>query len=137
LSDLISVRKEIDYLNSYIDLEKLRLPNTVKMDINFEGDFNRNQIVPLIFLPFIENVFKHGISPEQESAVKISITVSDDSFFLLVQNTKVKTTVKEVSGFGIDNVKKRLNLLYPNKHELEIRDEDTTYIVNLKLNLHA
>jgi len=137
LSDLISVRKEIDYLNSYIDLEKLRLPNTVKMEINFEGDFNRNQIVPLIFLPFIENVFKHGISPEQESAVKISITVSDDSFFLLVQNTKVKTTVKEVSGFGIDNVKKRLNLLYPNKHELEIRDEDTTYIVNLKLNLHA
>lgn len=137
LNDLIPIRNEIDYINSYIELEKLRLPNTVNLDINFEGDFNRNKIVPLIFLPFIENVFKHGVSSEQASIVKIKITVSDDSFMLLVQNTKVKTSVKEISGFGISNVKKRLSLLYPNNHELKIRDEDTSYIVNLKLNLHA
>lgn len=137
LSDLIPIRNEINYINSYIELEKLRLPNTVNMDIDFEGDFNRNKIVPLIFLPFVENVFKHGISSEQKSVVKIKLSISNDEFFLMVQNTKVKTSVKEYSGFGIDNVKKRLNLLYPNKHELEIRDEGTSYIVNLKLNLNA
>jgi hypothetical protein len=137
LNDLIPIRNEIDYINSYIELEKLRLPNTVNLDINFEGDFNRNKIAPLIFLPFIENVFKHGVSSEESSIVKIKITVSDDTFWLLVQNTKVKTSIKEFSGFGINNVKKRLNLIYPNNHELEIRNEDASYIVNLKLNLHA
>jgi LytS/YehU family sensor histidine kinase len=93
--------------------------------------------VPLIFLPFIENVFKHGVSSEQASIVKIKISVSDNTFLLVVQNTKVETSIKEISGFGIDNVKKRLSLLYPNNHELEIKNEDTYYIVNLKLNLHA
>jgi len=136
-NDLIPIRNEIDYINSYIELEKLRLPNTVNLDINFEGDFNRNKIAPLIFLPFIENVFKHGVSSEESSIVKIKITVSEDTFWLVVQNTKVKTSIKEFSGFGINNVKKRLNLLYPNNYELEIRNEDASYIVNLKLNLHA
>jgi LytS/YehU family sensor histidine kinase len=136
-SDLISLRKEMDYLNSYLELEKLRIPTNVDLDIKIEGNLNKNTIAPLIFLPFIENAFKHGISTEKNTHIQIHLTIVDDLLYLLVKNKKINNPKIEIGGFGLKNVIKRLDLLYANKYDLQIIDHETTYTVNLKLNLNA
>jgi two-component sensor histidine kinase len=136
-SDLISLRKEMDYLNSYLELEKLRIPTNVDLDIKIEGNLNKNTIAPLIFLPFIENAFKHGISTEKNTSIQIHLTVAGDILYMVVKNKKINNPKIESSGFGLKNVIKRLDLLYANKYDLQIIDHETTYTVNLKLNLNA
>jgi LytS/YehU family sensor histidine kinase len=135
--EFVPLEKELNYISSYIELEKLRLTNKVELSYTVNGDATGKQIAPLIFIPFIENAFKYGVSTSHPSRIAITISIENNSVFLNVENTKITTHSVQGSStrMGIENSKKRLGLLYPGKHELKITDENNIFKVQLRLKL--
>jgi hypothetical protein len=132
----VDLAKEISYVTNFIELQKLRLGNTVSLSYKITGTTVEKKIAPLVLIPFIENAFKHGINPEEFSCIAVVIEIEDNELTLSVDNKKVHKHYTHLkSGLGIANTKKRLELLYPNKHKLSIANEQRDYIVSLKLNL--
>jgi LytS/YehU family sensor histidine kinase len=135
----VLLSKEIDYMESYISLERLRLNNEIPIEFVIEGNVGNVLISPLIFITFLENAFKHGVSSNQPGAwVKIAIHVCDKKCIYTVTNSKIvkaKAEKEENSGIGLKNVNRRLELSYPNQYDLKVKDEDDKYMVQLKLDL--
>lgn len=139
--DKIPVIREKEYLVNYVDLQNLR----IKDQENIEIIFNRTEegctgeIAPMLLIPFVENAFKHGISLQKKSWVKISLRCLDGSVHLDVNNSIHRSNdedpEKKSSGIGLENVKQRLNLLYPSKHELLVRENELEYFVHLSVKL--
>jgi two-component system, LytTR family, sensor kinase len=128
---------EIDFMYNYIDLMKLRMTNKISMNVSFPEKHDDISIPPLIFIPFIENAFKHGISNREKSYVDISMTVDKDSIRFRCANSVIKSREEnehEQTGIGLDNVTKRLNILFPDKHELKINKSDKEFEVLLRIN---
>jgi len=135
-SDLVDLEKEVLYISNYIELQKMRLGDTAKVEYETNGTFINRQIVPLMLVPFIENAFKHGVNPEEDSTIKISLDVKDYDLTLRVVNNKVHRIPDESkTGVGIENTRQRLSLLYPTRHTLTIDETATTYSVTLHINL--
>jgi LytS/YehU family sensor histidine kinase len=135
--NFIPINKELGYISSYVGLQKLRFENTVSVEFYIEGSTDEREIAPLLLSTFVENAFKYGVNPEKKSVIKISVFVSESEIYLTVFNNKVidhKTQITE-GGLGLENVKKRLDLLYPNLHELEINDDKESYSILLKIKL--
>ncbi len=137
-SPKIYLDKELQLVKSYIDLEKLRYNDNLSIQFKVAGDTSNTEIAPLLILPFVENCFKHGISGQTEKAwIKISVDVQGNSVALVAENSKSDEKQKENNGYkegiGIENVKRRLQLLYPGRHQLEIKEEDNTHFVKLEL----
>lgn len=132
-----SLEKEINYINSYIELQKIRLGNTANINYMVNGDIKNKVIAPLILIPFIENAFKHGVNPEETSQIDIQISITDNNLYLNVFNLKVDHIQDEESksGYGIENGKKQLKLAYPDKHDLKIENKQHTFSVTLKIEL--
>lgn len=137
----VPLTKEITYLENYIALEKIRLED--KTDINFEtsGNFIAVKIAPMLLIVFVENAFKHlGDLSDDSSSVKIKITENNGNINFSCTNTVDESKQenhqleKGKSGIGLQNAKKRLELLYPEKHNLHIQEKDNSYSVTLKLN---
>lgn len=141
MQEKISLAREIEYLNNYISLQKLRTdPNpTVKIQTQIEHQVNSIQISPMLLIPFVENAFKHGISFREPSHININLETKDHTLYFDVHNTKhVKfenDPEKNKSGIGLKNVKQRLQLLYPAKHELIIRETGKEFFVHLTIHL--
>jgi LytS/YehU family sensor histidine kinase len=135
--DYVSIQKEMDYVSAYIELEKLRLTSKVDLQFSVSGPTENNKIAPLIFIPFIENAFKYGVSTSENSKIEISINLKENSLTLNCFNTKPasRQTKKDNTGLGIENSKKRLNLIYPSKHQLSIIETEKEFRVNLVLTL--
>jgi hypothetical protein len=135
----VLLSKEIEYMESYISLERLRLNNEIPIEFVIEGNVGNVLISPLIFITFLENAFKHGVSSNQPGAwVKIAIHVCDKKCIYTVTNSKIvkaKAEKEENSGIGLKNVNRRLELSYPNQYDLKVKDEDDKYMVQLKLDL--
>jgi sensor histidine kinase YesM len=133
------LQKEIDYINNYIDLQRLRTRDNASIVCKVTGDTESWYIAPLILLVFIENGFKHGIKATiHESFVNILININDDRLFMKVENSKgvIDEVEKErFQGLGLENVKRRLELLYPGKYELTIKDTEEKYTAVLQLPL--
>lgn len=132
----ISLMKSINYLYSYLELEKLRYGDRVQSEISIEGDIDDVTVPPLIFLPFIENCFKHGIKKEGNIKVDIDFVVGDKFLYFSVENTlddDAEFITKH--GIGIENVKRRLELLYGKKHKLKTIESEETFKVLLTLPL--
>lgn len=128
---------EIDFMNNYIDLMKLRMSSKIRLTVSFPQKYEDLNIPPLIFIPFIENAFKHGISYREKSFIEIGITTEKESILFRCVNSIVKTREEHEaghSGIGLDNVTKRLNLLFPGKHELMINKSETEFEVLLQIN---
>jgi hypothetical protein len=132
--DFVSLEKELTYVNAYIELEKLRITDKVSLTYTLTGDTASKQIAPLIFIPFIENAFKYGVSTKDNSLINILISIIENDLILKVSNTKVRENAPK-TGLGIANAKKRLDLLYPGKYELVTSDKKNEFHVELKLNL--
>lgn len=130
--DVIALDKEINYINNFVELQKTRLGNTVIINYKVEGNQYGKCITPLILISFIENAFKHGVNPNQDSEIKIQINIEEENLYLFVSNNKVKSNLSE-SGIGLQNTIERLSHLYPNTHELTIDDNPETYTVTLKI----
>ena len=132
------VSSEIDFMNNYIDLMKLRLSPKVELNVDFPTDFRDTHIPPLLFIPFIENAFKHGISHREVSFICISMKVDFKQIIFETENTLGKNNQpsdKEHSGIGLENVKKRLALLFPGKHQLNISETNQLFKVVLEIEL--
>ncbi|WKN32235.1 sensor histidine kinase [Porifericola rhodea] len=136
-ADKISLSKEVEHLQNYIDLQKLRLKQGKEITFKTEGDIEIRKIEPMLLEPFVENAFKHGDIFRQEGNIFIQLTVRGNELEFVVKNTFSKNGhVKDKhSGIGLNNISKRLDLLYPNRHELRISEENNTFIVDLKLSL--
>jgi LytS/YehU family sensor histidine kinase len=127
---------EIDFMNNYIDLMKLRMTNKISLNVSFPEKYDDSNIPPLIFIPFIENAFKHGISNREKSFIDIRMTTGKDSILFRCANSLIKSREESEpgqSGIGLDNVTKRLNLLFPGKHELKINKSDKEFEVLLQI----
>lgn len=139
--DKISLTREVEYLNNYIDLQKLRTSRSadIRIEANIEEQLNNLQITPMLLIPFIENAFKHGISLQQPSYIKITLQTKEKTLYFDVSNSiyiKADNDPEKLkSGIGLENVKQRLSLLYYGKHELIIRESANEFFVHLTLQL--
>ncbi|MFK8104288.1 MAG: sensor histidine kinase [Saprospiraceae bacterium] len=136
----VLLSKEIHYLKNYLDLEKLRQGKNVEINFEIQGQVLHQKIAPLMFIPFLENSFKHGLSNQiAHGFVNIYLDVQDKSVHLFIENSKPETLPlqehKRSGGIGLVNVRRRLNLLYPEQYELSIKDNPDSYGVNLIINL--
>lgn len=137
----VPLEKEVNYLMNYLELEKLR--HGAKLDVNLKvaGSMNYQKIAPLMFIPFVENSFKHGVSHHiAKGFVNINISADDQLLDMTIENSKTptmpSTSLKKSGGIGLANIKRRLELLYPDQYQLNISEQPNTYSVNLKINLN-
>ena len=135
-SNFIDLKKELDYIKSYVALQKGRLGNTVSLHCSVPSYKGSCKIAPLIAMTFIENAFKHGVNPDEDSAISIDISIVNNRFCLQVINNVVSSPENTISGGdGIKNVQQRLNMLYPSMHELEILEDWKIYSVKLSIDM--
>ncbi|WP_163409396.1 sensor histidine kinase [Flavobacterium ajazii] len=133
--DEVILEKEINYIDNYIDLQKSRLRNAVDLQYSTNGDFSNYRIAPLLLFPFIENAFKYGVNPDENSVIKIGIQLDKNHLNMTVFNRKVSVRNIESSKIGLQNTYDRLELYYPKKHYLTIEEDEQTYYANLKIEL--
>lgn len=135
---LVPLQKELEYINNYVELQRLRIKDNVKITYTIKGDSHDIMIEPLLMLPFIENAFKHGIDYSNDCAIFIEVEIQDKMIRLVVENPLVKKsqpTNGDSSGIGLANSRKRLQLLYPGRHELNITEADERFRAELVLKL--
>jgi two-component system LytT family sensor kinase len=141
MQDKISLTREIDYLNNYIALQRLRTDSNPIVQINTQIQESETyfQIAPMLLIPFVENAFKHGISFREPSHIKVSLEIKQGKLYFDVYNSKHlrpdNDPEKDKSGIGLENVKQRLQLSYPGKHELVIHDTPKEFFVHLTIQL--
>lgn len=135
-TSIVPLAKEIEFLERYIDLMQLRVSSNLSLEKNFPIINQPIQIAPLLLISFVENAFKHGIDAVQPSNIKIDVTILDDEIHYVVMNSSFPQKDKVTdSGIGLENLKKRLELLYPNKFKLSTEEKNNLYIATLTLNL--
>ena len=138
-AEKVPLNKEVEYLENYLDLEKLRLNEEVPITFEVEGNVAGARITPLILIAFLENAFKHGIGNNGASSwITVSLQVTDGIMHYRVANSVLQQsekTVREASGMGLANVRRRLDLSYPGKYSLDVTEDAERYRVYLKINL--
>lgn len=134
----VELSQEINYIKDYLEIEKIRYGNRLEVDFKIEGTTENIKIAPLLFIPFIENSFKHGISKRLgANKIEITIKVEDNEIFFKTSNPKPKEQLNQINnktdlgGIGIENVKKRLKIIYPKKHKISINNKESTFEVEL------
>lgn len=137
-ADRVPLSREIAYLQSVIELQQLRLDENddVLISLNIEGDYSRQEIAPLILIPFVENAFKHGIYLQESSFIKINLQADAQQIVFHLINSKFEqqlNDLQESSGIGLENVRRRLALIYPDSHDLQIINGNDTFEVKLTL----
>jgi sensor histidine kinase YesM len=132
----IPMQQEIRCIRDYIELEKLRYPGNLSISLNVQEDVHALSIVPLAIFPFVENSFKHGASEMIEEAwINIDFSTFKNSFVFKIENGKGPKVTSESNGIGLNNVKRRLELIYGEDHSLQIIDGTETFLVILKVSL--
>ena len=136
--DRVPLGKEINYIKNYIDLQKLKDDQMTNIEVNFEDTDLKCMISPMILIPFIENSFKHSKIEDIENGwIKLKIENVDNQLMFSIGNSMPKDnfTKDKIGGVGLENVKRRLTLLYPNKHELNIKQTKKEFLVELKISM--
>jgi LytS/YehU family sensor histidine kinase len=134
-TDFVAVNKEIEYLNSFIELQQLRITQKGFVEIKVLGSMENRTIAPMLLIPFVENAFKHG-DKNHEPGVIIQLDLEADKLIFTVENfikRHHQLPLEESGGFGLQNIKKRLGLLYPDKHELKISISEEKFKVELTI----
>ncbi|MBC7883956.1 MAG: histidine kinase [Saprospiraceae bacterium] len=136
----VPLRKEINYMQNYLELEKLRHGAKMLIDFKINGHIDGQKISPLILIPFIENSFKHGINNQvSQGFVNLELNVMEHDIQMIIENSKStsrpKIGEKRTGGIGLVNVKRRMDILYADHHHLEIKESPNTYKIELNLNL--
>lgn len=134
---LVPLAKELRMIEDYIELEQIRYSNKLELHITLPDDTEDWLIAPLLLLPFVENCFKHGTSHMLEHPwLSMHVSLQENILFAKLVNSKPHNAPKpRTAGIGIENVRRRLELLYPGRHQLTINNEAEVFIVNLKLEL--
>jgi two-component system, LytTR family, sensor kinase len=134
----VSIEKEMDYLQSYIDLQQQRFGKKVQVKVHMHTMDSQYQIEPMLLIPFVENAFKHGTGMIEDAQIDIDLEAEKNILQFTVSNkyNPASTEIKDkTSGIGLANVKRRLNLLYGKRHTLEISSHNNMFIVSLKIQL--
>ena len=136
----VPLSKELDYLKNYIELQKVRFEEDVAINLSIEGNAGSQMIEPMLLIPFVENAFKHGVGMIIEPIIVIEASCGIKFFHYAVKN-KIAPEIAEnkdnSSGIGLKNVKRRLELLYPEAHELSIKQENGWFNVDLQIQLRG
>ncbi|MFA5327965.1 MAG: histidine kinase [Prolixibacteraceae bacterium] len=137
---LVGLKNELIHLQNYIRIEQIRYGPELKLEFNIQGDPDALEIAPMLLLPFVENAFKHGTSKQANNPfVRISAKVQNEELFFRIENSKTNDSEKEENytrGIGLKNVRKRLELLYPEKYKLDILSDETIFKVNFEIKLN-
>jgi two-component system, LytTR family, sensor kinase len=136
----ISVQQEVEYMESYVALQKVRFGQDVKIEFNIDisPQETNHSIEPMLLIPFVENAFKHGTGYVDEPFIDIYLTVKGSSLVLQVENkfdSEADISKDDSSGIGLNNVRSRLTLLYPGRHDLVIKGEQNLFRIHLTLKL--
>ncbi|MGI9158562.1 MAG: sensor histidine kinase [Saprospiraceae bacterium] len=137
----VYLSKEIQYMQNYLDLERIRQPEGAEIRLVVEGRISEQRVAPLLFVPFLENAFKHGLNNSLQGGgfVRVHLIVQDELLEISIENSKTARMPRREhprsGGIGLANVRQRLQLLYPNQHELEIVEEPDRFIVLLHLKM--
>lgn len=135
-AERVSLNKEIKHIEYFIDLQKMRLDYEVALNIQIDAPLHL-KIAPLLLIPFVENAFKHGNLKNPLQAAQIKLQQDDNNLIFWVENEKKKQEKDQIGGIGVQNVRKRLQLLYGDAASLHIQDTDTTFKIQLKIALSA
>lgn len=136
----VPLQKEVHYIRNYLDLERLRQGDGGTISFEVKGDLRDQQIAPLMFIPFLENAFKHGLNNQLATGfVRAELRVNGNHITFFIENSKADAlpgpTLKRSGGIGLANVRRRLELLYPGRYKLDIDDRPNTWAVTLELEL--
>lgn len=134
-NDIVLLDKEIQFIRHYIELQKVRLTDKVTIEFIVEGETEAKQIAPLILIAFVENAFKYGVSSKEVSQIFFQIKVTEDEISFTAKNDIVSSDKgnENNTGIGLKNTRRRLELLYPDAHQLTVGEENRKFIVNLIL----
>ncbi|WP_209405253.1 sensor histidine kinase [Pseudozobellia sp. WGM2] len=139
--DLITVEQELDYVRHYVELEKIRHGKSLDIAINVFDKLSGYKVSPMVFLPFVENAFKHGLDDKEENSwIRIDLSIKHDWLIFKIENSLSENqTTDEIKrgGIGLENTRKRLEILYPGRHTLLCRKDEDSYLVTLKLKLNG
>ncbi len=133
---IVPISKELVYLESYIDLQKIRFGDDIHIDFKHELGPQSSHIEPMLLIPFVENAFKHGVGFIENPTIEIELKDSSSELYFRVANKKgtvMNETKDESSGIGLANVKRRLELLYPTNHQLQVNDSGSDFIITLTI----
>lgn len=133
----VLLKEELKFIENYLLLEEKRLSKRCTIEFLIEGELSGLWIAPMLFIPFVENALKHGAqNTNHQSSIDISVSIKNTALHFCVVNSKPPVvSVPKRSGMGLENVKRRLELLYPNSYLLEINDKENVYQVNLSIDL--
>lgn len=129
----VSLEKEIHHLQNFIEMQQLRFSNQLKICFEIEGPVSQWRIMPLLLITFVENAFKHGALNDPLHPLAIRLSVTSQEFFFRIQNKKQKSSEQVTGHLGLNNVRNRLQLAHPHKHDFAINDDGEMFSVNLKL----
>lgn len=136
IADVITLDKEINYLKSYISLQKLRLKDPKFVKFTVEGNCSGKKIAPMLFIPFVENAFKHGLKNVKSPGIDIKLKCEENSINFEVVNfidESLELSKDKTPGIGLANTKRRLELLYPGKHKFDIKRNNGNYVASLTI----
>lgn len=137
----VLLSKEVQYIHNYLDLERLRQPKDADIRFTTEGHISEQMVAPLLFVPFLENSFKHGLNTHIQGGgfVRLNLRVSGEDLEFFIENSKVERLPRQdhprSGGIGLTNVRHRLQLLYPENHTLLVQNEPHRYAVTLYLKM--
>jgi len=133
--EFVPLQKELTYLNDYIELQRLRSSSDTRINFKIEGETQNRKVAPLLFIPLVENAFKHGVKGDIVNAfVEVNFSIKESYLCLEVTNNKgvvADTVIEEGAGVGLENVRRRLVLIYPSRHSLEISSDLNRFNVKL------
>jgi two-component system, LytTR family, sensor kinase len=133
----VALEKEVEYLQSYIDLQQQRFGKNVRLHVDLKEIDNSYFIEPMLLIPFVENAYKHGIGMVEDAEIKIVLKVENGLLEFDVKNKFVETvqTGDQTTGIGLNNVERRLNLLYKSRHSLTLEKNENWFLASLKINI--
>ena len=138
-ADTVPLSKEVEYLRNYVDIGQLKDSRGLNIELQLPGEDSQLPVAPLLFVPFVENAFKHSrIEDVDKGWIRIQLEVGEDKqVHFRVENSLPDTAGAKdpASGIGLRNVRRRLELLYPERHELRVEEKEDTFCVSLKLEL--
>ncbi|GAB3513544.1 sensor histidine kinase [Emticicia fontis] len=129
----VSLETELSYLNNFIELQKMRYSGQTYVDFQVIGDVSSQRIAPLMLIPFVENAFKHGSVQDEKHPLSIQLLVNQNNLSFTVKNQQANQNKDRFGGIGLENIKKRLNLIYPKNHHLDIQNDGDSYSSELNL----
>lgn len=139
-AEFVSLGKEMDFIEKYIALQKLRVPERCRIEWHIEPEtdsWRDKNITPMLFIPFVENAFKHGVSLTDDTFIHIHFAISEDLLVLTIKNSIFPgRNADDRAGIGLQNVKNRLDLLYPGQHMLTLDHQKGIHATRLEINLH-